>query len=128
MSSDRSWRDDAACLGMDPELFMAPRKAVPAVEGLRVCLQCPVRLNCLVEAVETIDPSGDDGVWGGTTVRQRQRIRTGRWTLEEAMEAGDQVAERSTTEELLERDEPWLIDAIPVGVREHHRPDAWGPS
>lgn len=65
---------DAPCTRVDPDLFFPdPRsKARPAK---RVCGTCPdlVRLACLRYAL-----SGDiPGVWGGTTRKERARMREG---------------------------------------------------
>lgn len=122
--SETTWRDDAICLGMDPELFVPEGKGRPAVEGVRVCMRCPVRRECAIEAVGN-DPLGDHGIWGGTTDHHRSKVRSGRWTVEQAMAAGDRIADAMTVEERLARDEPWLTDAVPVVVRPYQRPEAW---
>ena len=123
--SDDLWRTSAACLGADPDLFEPVGKGRPAVEGLRVCQSCPVRLDCLRAGVAN-DPLGDHGIWGGTTDHHRHNVRRGRWTLRQAMAAGDRLAEGLTVRERLDRDEPWLTEAVPVSVRANHRPEAWG--
>lgn len=81
-----NWRDRAACLRQDPELFFPIGSTGPAVEQLgrakQVCLSCPVRRDCLQWA---LDVGIDQGVWGGLgederrslkrrTVRERLRI------------------------------------------------------
>jgi len=40
-------------------------------EARRLCYQCPVADLCLVEALERREP---DGVWGGLTTDERQRL------------------------------------------------------
>lgn len=73
-----SWFDGAACRDTDTDLFYAdpPRGANPAhdpatIAALGVCARCPVRGECLAHAIE----HREQGVWGGTTDSQRQRLR-----------------------------------------------------
>ena len=61
------WRDRAACLDEDPELFFPIGNTGPALlqieEAKAVCRRCEVIDTCLKWAIE----SGQDaGVWGGT--------------------------------------------------------------
>lgn len=51
------WRELAACLGMDPQIFFDIDG-----EAEKVCAACPVRLNCLAYAVVT---RTEFGIWGG---------------------------------------------------------------
>lgn len=62
--------DDAACRGMDPELFYAEGGAAIA-KMKEVCAVCPVRQKCLEWAVTR----EEFGVWGGTTARERAALR-----------------------------------------------------
>jgi WhiB family transcriptional regulator, redox-sensing transcriptional regulator len=64
------WVDRAACAQADPEVFFPDSR--PALSVQLLCFACPVRTECLAHAVA--DPSLD-GVWGGTTQRQRRRLR-----------------------------------------------------
>lgn len=69
------WQELAACKGRDTDAwFPAPydRRAIAAVK--RVCAACPVREQCLAEAVRD---HVDVGVWGGLTVDERRRLRRG---------------------------------------------------
>ena len=76
---DVRWQDDAACSGMDTNLFYPPdykdgrgKTKRPPIEVLEACMRCPVTDHCLNEAVSRDDPYG---VWGGTTARQRKLYR-----------------------------------------------------
>jgi WhiB family redox-sensing transcriptional regulator len=74
-----NWRDKAACLGEDPDLFFPVGTGRPAetqaAAAKRVCQRCPVRTPCLDWALTT----GTDGVWGGLDdVERRQLRRAGR--------------------------------------------------
>jgi WhiB family transcriptional regulator, redox-sensing transcriptional regulator len=70
------WRDDAACLHADPDLFFPVGTAGPALRQVekarRVCLACPVRVPCLEWA---LSEGVSSGVWGGTTEEERRAIR-----------------------------------------------------
>ena len=66
-----SWHKDAACKGMNPELFFLTRgessKAAKAV-----CATCPVRQPCYDAGVDE-----DFGIWGGVTRKERQMAEKG---------------------------------------------------
>lgn len=71
-----AWQDDALCaeVGGDvwfPEEHESPRQAK------EVCRRCPVRVECLEYA---LDNDLRFGVWGGTSERERQKIRKQRAT------------------------------------------------
>lgn len=69
------WMSEGACIGSDPDLFFPARHETGALaEALAVCRTCPVRVECLEYAVA----NRDAGVWGGTTDRQRRKIRKDR--------------------------------------------------
>jgi WhiB family redox-sensing transcriptional regulator len=65
-----TWRDHAACRGIDPDVFypVDDEDAEPAKE---VCDRCSVRSACLEWALATREK---DGVWGGATERERRRM------------------------------------------------------
>lgn len=68
--TDTSWMVDAACAGLDSELFF-PRQGEridPLVK--HVCNHCPVRVECLRHALAT----RAEGVWGGMGEHDRRRI------------------------------------------------------
>lgn len=58
--------EQARCYGEDAELFFPQRGQNPR-PAIAICHQCPVRQQCLELAMRL----GVDGVWGGTTMRQR---------------------------------------------------------
>src|SRR5438093_6121715 len=62
--------DDAACRGLDPELFYAEGAAAVA-HAKSLCNTCPVQMACLEWAVRR----EEFGVWGGTTARERSMMR-----------------------------------------------------
>jgi WhiB family redox-sensing transcriptional regulator len=69
------WRDRAACVGEDPELFFpvgTGRYAERQVaEAKLVCQRCPVVARCADFAVT----NGYEGVWGGLDDEQRRQLR-----------------------------------------------------
>jgi WhiB family redox-sensing transcriptional regulator len=71
------WRDRAACLSEDPELFFPSGNSDSALaqieEAKKVCQRCPVSGACLQWALET---GQDFGVWGGQSEDERREIKT----------------------------------------------------
>lgn len=65
------WRSQALCAQTDPEAFY-PEKGESAREALAVCRRCEVAAPCLAEALAADERFG---VWGGTTERERRRLR-----------------------------------------------------
>lgn len=70
------WRDDAACLDQDPELFFPIGNtglAVPQIEEARaVCRRCDVVETCLRWALDT---GQESGVWGGLSEDDRRALK-----------------------------------------------------
>jgi len=67
---ESSWADEAACRGLDPLVFY-PATDEEAEEAKAVCEVCPVRDACLEHAIVNRE---HNGVWGGASERERQRI------------------------------------------------------
>lgn len=71
------WMADAACRGLDPDLFVPVERQGPGGDNrhgkaLAVCAECPVRSDCLEYAITNRETFG---VWGGTTPKQREAER-----------------------------------------------------
>lgn len=75
------WRESAECFGYDPEMFfpepemIKSRTTAMAQAAIDICNVCPVRQQCLRNAV------AEDirfGIWGGLTSKQRTVLRKGR--------------------------------------------------
>lgn len=65
------WWPQAACLGLGVEAwFPADGRITPHVR--RICIGCTVRTDCLLHALERPELQG---VWGGTTELDRDRLR-----------------------------------------------------
>ena len=83
------WTIAAGCRGMDPdELFV---QGAAQNRAKVVCATCPVRTECLADA---LDNRVEYGVWGGMTERERRallrkrpEVRSWRQVLEEARDA-----------------------------------------
>lgn len=68
--AESDWYSEAACRGLDVELFYAQEPG-PTSQALRVCATCPVRATCHETAMAEREFFG---VWGGTPENQRRRI------------------------------------------------------
>lgn len=68
------WMVDAACFGLDSDLFFSRDMDVKAA-ARRVCLSCSVRETCLDYAMRAGLNRDTDGIWGGLTPAQRRRVR-----------------------------------------------------
>jgi WhiB family redox-sensing transcriptional regulator len=71
-----TWRDRAACLGENPELFFPDGNTRPALLQLEqakgVCRRCEVAQTCLEWAIES---GQDTGVWGGVSEEERRALK-----------------------------------------------------
>lgn len=68
-----SWRELAACQGLDPSLFFPDDGDHVGVERAKqICAPCPVAWECLSYAVWA---NQTNGIWGGTTPGERRRYR-----------------------------------------------------
>jgi WhiB family transcriptional regulator, redox-sensing transcriptional regulator len=69
-----SWRERAACAGMDEAVFF-PSKGEPGTTAKQVCQACPVAGDCLEFALEfEADTVNRFGVWGGMSPGERVRL------------------------------------------------------
>jgi WhiB family redox-sensing transcriptional regulator len=66
---DDTWREQAACRGMDTALWF-PERGETGEEARQVCDDCPVRSECLDSGI-----SEPYGIWGGKGDRARQQER-----------------------------------------------------
>jgi WhiB family redox-sensing transcriptional regulator len=71
---ERSWHDQANCLGVDPDLFF-PERGASTREAKEVCRGCVVREDCLEYALSNGEKFG---IWGGMSERERRRLRRAR--------------------------------------------------
>jgi hypothetical protein len=69
------WTRDALCIEFDLGLWF-PGRGESSQPALEICGRCPVRLECLAEALN--DESLDHGIRGGATANARQVMRRNR--------------------------------------------------
>jgi WhiB family redox-sensing transcriptional regulator len=71
-----TWRADAACRSVDPDLFFPIGTTGLALDHIAaakaVCAGCSVQVACLEFAIES---NQDSGVWGGTSEEERRTLR-----------------------------------------------------
>jgi WhiB family redox-sensing transcriptional regulator len=67
---DIDWRQLGSCRGLDPAIFY-PETEEEADSAKIVCAGCGVRTACLEHALQRREKQG---VWGGSTERERRRI------------------------------------------------------
>lgn len=84
-STPKNWRDAAACLAEDAELFYPVGETGPALlqieEARAVCTSCPVQSACLETALALEGGTGPEsrhGIWAGLTGRERYAIYSNR--------------------------------------------------
>lgn len=88
--TDARWREDAACAGLDTELFFPVDDRTASVETpRRVCRGCPVRAACLADVLATEDPARRYGIAGGTTPGERRVLHRAGLTLSVSTVGGD---------------------------------------
>jgi len=63
------WAERGACRDADPDTLFVPGAAQHRAK--RICRDCPVRLDCLAEA---LDHRMEFGIWGGLTERERRSL------------------------------------------------------
>ena len=70
ISIDESWVARALCADDPPDSLFV--RGAAQRQARQRCLGCPVRLECLAEALQW---KSDFGVWGGLTERERRALR-----------------------------------------------------
>lgn len=68
-AQDRTWASMAVCKDCEPDALFVRGAAQRSAR--MVCFQCPVRLECLADA---LDANCSFGVWGGLTERERRAL------------------------------------------------------
>ena len=73
------WRDHAACIGAEQELFFpigsGTRARQQAEQAKQLCSRCPVRTLCLEWSLRA---EVEFGVWGGLDENERRCLRGNR--------------------------------------------------
>ena len=68
MTIVEDWTNQAACQGVDIDLFFDDDRTI---EARRLCLSCPARTSCLSAAMDREEPCG---MWGGLTSTERELV------------------------------------------------------
>jgi WhiB family redox-sensing transcriptional regulator len=63
------WASAAICRGADPDALFV--QGAEQQQAKQVCVRCPVRTECLADA---LDSRVEFGVWGGMTERERRAL------------------------------------------------------
>ncbi|MGN6162713.1 MAG: WhiB family transcriptional regulator [Marmoricola sp.] len=94
MSWNEDWAGAASCRGGAPDRLFV--KGAEQNRAKSLCFSCPVRAECLAEA---LDNQIEWGVWGGLTERERRALlknkpEVGSWTavLQNAMEQHQRIS------------------------------------
>ena len=72
------WQEEAACRGMDTELFYLPEnsrgtnKQTIVTAAKKICATCTVKSECLEYALAIDEPYG---VWGGMSEEERRYLK-----------------------------------------------------
>lgn len=69
MTFDTDWASHAACRATDPDTLFVQGAAQNRAKA--ICVGCPVRTECLADA---LDNHVEFGVWGGMTERERRAL------------------------------------------------------
>ena len=84
-----AWAHDA--LGPEhPEVEFFPEQGVPIAPARAICARCSVQRECLAFALEE---GIDDGVWGGSSRRERRKLRAHGVTGEMVARFGPRIDE-----------------------------------
>jgi WhiB family redox-sensing transcriptional regulator len=68
----QDWKDEAACRGVEGDLFFPGDNNQYKPEAFTICNQCPVQERCLMFAMNNHIAYG---IWGGMTPPQRNRYK-----------------------------------------------------
>lgn len=66
------WRSRAKCSGLPPDIFFPERGQNTSITVKKMCIDCPVRTECLEFAVLS---NQQYGIWAGTSVKARRKLR-----------------------------------------------------
>lgn len=123
LSNLPEWHDQAVCKGKDPDLWFLDRGDSSA-EAKAICAECPVEAECLDWALTRKEPRG---IWGGTSERERRRIRQG---LPVVVKRGRQVKPPRDTKRRYEhplRDADRVVNWSQETPRETEAPPTYEP-
>ena len=114
---DESWMQEGECARQAKEtgardtivnMFYNERNRTQEFSAKRLCSKCNVKGKCLHYALTA---PHDNGIWGGTTPRERFKIRRGYKKMEEFVTEGTKDQCEHTVSY------NWLFDADPNSVK-----------
>lgn len=65
------WRKDAACQGVNTQVFFESGRHADKSKAREICSTCPVRKVCLDYSIAN---GYEGGIWGGLDEEERRRI------------------------------------------------------
>lgn len=68
---DLTWQESASCASVGDD-FWFPDKGGSTRDAKRICWKCPVRFECLEDAIATGERRG---IRGGLSERERRRLK-----------------------------------------------------
>ena len=86
-----TWKKQANCLGIDPDLFY-PERGVSSATAKKVCHGCVVKGECLEFALTNGEKFG---IWGGLSERERRILRRERRLSRQHQQTDNVIALRS---------------------------------
>lgn len=76
LTTNLQWQDEGLCAEVGPEIFYldAGANGSGGPDARSVCTSCPVRRDCLLDALEHMGyyGPGTHGIWGSTVPEQRE--------------------------------------------------------
>ena len=94
------WKLKALCRGKPPSMFFPKQgQYQDVVRAKQFCLRCEVQQECLTANIDE-----DDGVYGGTSGRQRKEMRR---AMKRAQRERLQIEDRPDSRKLTAQAEPW---------------------
>jgi WhiB family redox-sensing transcriptional regulator len=102
------------CATGDPERwFPAHYTLLKQIEAVKAeCAGCPLVVSCLEWATR----HGEHGIWGGTTERERARIRSLRGIVVEPINAPVRQAQHEAVQSMMARGFPLADIAVVLGI------------
>lgn len=95
MTDPNAWLLEAKCRGMDTDLFFTTRGEQYALEAREACAACPVRAECLADALSYNDHS-DLGLRAGLSEQQRRKMRRRMQRTARCLQCGGEFVRRGT--------------------------------
>jgi WhiB family redox-sensing transcriptional regulator len=106
-----NWPNRAACRDSDPDLFFPLDSDIASeIEAKRVCRGCPVRSECLDDAVEN---GMQHGIWGGLNAKERRNLKR-------------RTQKMAAAEALRSEDRPTVSEKYCRGCEQTKPADEWG--